>query len=96
VSDQVAGVLDVNDPIKGSYNLEVSSPGFDRPLFTLDHLRRFTGHIVRLNLHDKFAGHRKITGEITAVSESGVEINMDGTVYQVSAENIDKARLVPD
>ena len=95
VSDQVAGVLDVNDPIKGSYNLEVSSPGFDRPLFTLDHFRRFTGHMVRLNLHDKIAGRRKITGAITAVSENGIEINMDGVAYQVAAENIDKARLVP-
>ena len=95
VSDQVAGVLDVNDPIKGSYNLEVSSPGFDRPLFTLDQFRRFTGHMVRLNLHDKIAGRRKITGELTAVSEEGIEINTEGTVYQVAAENIDKARLVP-
>lgn len=95
VSDQVAGVLDVNDPIKGSYNLEVSSPGFDRLLFTLDHFRRFTGHVARLTLHDKIAGHRKITGEITAVFEDGVEINMDGAVYQVAAENIDKARLAP-
>ena len=95
VSNQVAGVLDVNDPIKGSYNLEVSSPGFDRPLFTLDHFRRFAGHTVRLNLHDKIAGRRKITGEIIAVSDDGVEVNMDGEVYQVAAENIDKARLVP-
>jgi len=95
VSDQVAGVLDVNDPIKGSYILEVSSPGSDRPLFTLDHFRRFTGHIVRLALHDKIAGRRKMTGEITAVSEAGVDIRMDGAVYQVAAENIDKARLVP-
>ena len=95
VSDQVAGVLDVNDPIKGSYNLEVSSPGFDRPLFTMDHFRRFTGHIVRLTLHDKIAGRRKITGEIKSVSDDGVEINMDGEVFQVAVENIEKARLVP-
>jgi ribosome maturation factor RimP len=95
VSDQVAGVLDVNDPIKGSYHLEVSSPGFDRPLFTLDHFRRFTGQVVRLNLHDKVAGRRKITGEITSVSDDGVEISMEGVVYQIAAENIDKARLVP-
>lgn len=95
VSDQVAGVLDVNDPIKGSYNLEVSSPGFDRPLFTLDHFRRFIGQEVRLNLHDKIAGRRKMSGEITAVSDDGVEIKMEGEVYQVAAENIDKARLVP-
>ena len=95
VSEQITGILDVNDPIHGSYRLEISSPGFDRPLFTLEHFRRFIGHVVRLNLRDKIAGHRKIIGEVTGVSETGVEINMEGTVYQITADNIDKARLVP-
>ena len=96
VSEQVTGILDVNDPIKGSYNLEISSPGFDRPLFTLEHFRRFLGQKVRLQLHQKIAGRRKFVGEITAVNEDSVEINMEGSVYQVTAGNIEKARLVPD
>ncbi len=43
VSDQVTGVLDVEDPVKGSYRLEITSPGLDRPLFTLEQCRRYLG-----------------------------------------------------
>ena len=96
VSKQVTGILDVNDPIRGSYNLEVSSPGFDRPLFTLEQFRRYIGHGARLHLHQKIAGHRRITGVISSVTNDGVEIMVDGTHYQINADNIDKARLIAD
>ena len=96
VSEQVTGILDVNDPIKGSYNLEISSPGFDRPLFTLEQFRRFMGAVVRLQLHQKIAGRRKFVGEIVAVNENSVEISMEGSKFEIPAENIEKARLVPD
>lgn len=95
VSEQVNGILDVNDPIKGAYNLEISSPGFDRPLFTLEHFRRFIGQVARLTLQQKVAGHRKITGVITAVNDDSIEISMDDELYTVATGNIDKARLVP-
>ena len=94
VSNQVAGILDVNDPVKGSYTLEVSSPGFDRPLFTLDQFRRYIGHDARLHLHHKIAGRRRITGVISSVTNDGVGIMADGTHYQIDADNIDKARLI--
>lgn len=96
VSEHVTGILDVNDPIKGSYDLEISSPGFDRPLFTLEHFRRFVGQKVRLQLHQKMSGRRKIVGEIIAINDDSVEISMEGSVYRVAADNIEKARLVPD
>ena len=96
VSHQVAGLLDVHDPIKGSYSLEVSSPGFDRPLFTLEHFRRYIGHSVRVYLHQKTAGHRKFAGMIKAVHSDSIEMNVDGTDYLVEADNIDKARLVAE
>ena len=96
VSEQVAGILDVNDPIKGSYSLEISSPGFDRLLFTLEHFQRYVGQVVRLQLHQKIAGRRKIIGEIIRVNEDSVEISMDGSEFKVESENIEKARLVPN
>ena len=96
VSEQVAGILDVNDPIKGSYSLEISSPGFDRLLFTLEHFQRYVGQVVRLQLHQKIAGKRKIIGEIIRVNEDSVEISMDGSEFKVESENIEKARLVPN
>ena len=50
VSHQVSGILDVEDPIAGEYTLEVSSPGWDRPLFTLAHYQRFVASEVSLRL----------------------------------------------
>ena len=96
VSHQVSGLLDVHEPIKGSYTLEISSPGFDRPLFTLEHFRRYIGHPVRIQLHEMTAGHRKLTGMITAVHGDSVAVNVEGADYLVRADNIDKARLVPE
>jgi ribosome maturation factor RimP len=94
VSEQVTGVLDVNDPIRGSYNLEVSSPGFDRPLFTLEQFQRFMGHQVCLHLREKIAGRRKISGEIKAVNDEGIEVNDAGIDYKIPETVIDKARLI--
>ncbi len=95
VSDRVAGLLDVRDPIRGSYYLEVSSPGFDRPLFTLDQLKRFIGRRVHLRLHRKIDGRRRITGEVAAVDTDVVKIRVDGTECLVPADMIDRAHLVP-
>ena len=96
VSEQVTGLLDVEDPVKGSYNLEVSSPGLDRPLFTLEHFRRYLGAEARVQLRSKLDGRRKLSGRIEAVEGETVVMNMDGIVYRVPAEMIEKARLVPE
>jgi len=53
VSQQLAGLLDVEDPIKGNYELEVSSPGLDRPLFTIEQFNKFVGDTVKLKLYRK-------------------------------------------
>ena len=95
VSQQIAGVLDVGDPIQGTYDLEVSSPGLDRPLFTVEHFRRFIGAEVKLKLHEKIAGRRKLVGEIIAVSDESVDVIDKGINYQIPVDVIDKARLVP-
>jgi len=95
VSQQIAGVLDVGDPIQGTYDLEVSSPGLDRPLFTVEHFRRFIGVEVKLNLREKIAGRRKLVGEISTVSDERVDVIDTGINYQIPVDVIDKARLVP-
>ncbi len=94
VSEQVTGVLDVNDPIQGPYNLEVSSPGFDRPLFTLEQFQRFMGHQVCLHLREKIAGRRKISGEIKAVNNEGIEVSDAGVDYKIPETVIEKAKLI--
>ena len=63
VSHQLSGVLDVEDVIRGQYQLEVSSPGLDRPLFSLAHFERFVGQQVKLKLAVPIHGQRKFRGE---------------------------------
>ncbi len=96
VSREVSAQLDVEDPIAGNYTLEVSSPGLDRPLFTLAHFSRFLGDTARVTLRLPQDGRRRLTGVITRAGEDGVVFLVDDTEFLVAADNIDKARLVPD
>ena len=96
VSRETAALMDVKDPIKSHYNLEVSSPGLDRPLFTLAHFKAFKGQEVKINLFAPQDGRRKFQGSILAVGENGVSVKQDGTEVTLDFNNIAKARLVPD
>ena len=96
VSRQVSGVLDVEDPIKGHYDLEVSSPGLDRPLFTKEHFRRFCGRKASIKLRTKIAGRRKIVGALVSVDGDEVVIDEAGERFSIAFESIDSARLVPE
>ncbi len=95
VSRQFGGVLDVEDPISGEFTLEVSSPGMDRPLFTLKHYERFTGHRVELRLRAPFEGRRKFRGLIKGIEEDDVIIEVDDQEYLFQIDSIDKANIVP-
>ena len=94
VSHQVTGILDIEDPIKGTYNLEVSSPGLDRPLFTLAQFGQHQGEDVKLNLATKIEGRRKIQGRISEVGDEHVLIESDGIEYKVPADAIQQAHIV--
>ncbi len=96
VNHQVIGVLDVHDPIKEKYFLEISSPGLDRPLFTLEQFQRFMGEKVKMKLREKIEDRRKIKGVIKAVEETAVLISDDGVDYLIPADVIDSAHLVPE
>lgn len=96
VSHQVTGILDVEDPIQGTFNLEVSSPGLDRPIFTLDQFRRHLGEIVRVNLLSKQDERRKFTGKLKNVGDSYIIIESDMGDVTLSEDNIDSARIVPE
>ena len=69
VSRQVSGVLDVEDPISGEYTLEVSSPGMDRPLFTLEQFARYVGEQVKIKLRVPFERRRNFQGVLRGVEE---------------------------
>lgn len=93
VSNQLAGVLDVNDPIRGRYELEVSSPGLERPLFTLDQFERYRGSEVRLRLRTKLDGRKNFSGTIDDVCNGTVRIIDDGNTFSIPGEDIDKANI---
>ena len=96
VNHQVIGVLDVHDPIKDKYLLEISSPGLDRPLFTLEQFQRFLGEKVKMKLREKIEQRRKVTGVIKAVEETAVIVSADGIDYLIPVGVIDSAHLVPE
>ena len=96
VSGEVAALLDVEDPISGQYNLEVSSPGLDRPLFTLEQCARFAGEQVQMTVFAPVEGRRKFKGRILSVTGDTLNIDQDGAEIALDFGNIAKARLVPD
>ncbi|MBZ9558279.1 MULTISPECIES: ribosome maturation factor RimP [Modicisalibacter] len=95
VSRQISGILDVEDPIPGQYQLEVSSPGMDRPLFTLEQFARYQGHVVALRLRSPFDGRRKFKGLLAGVENDEVLLQLDGEEYCFPIDTIDQARIVP-
>lgn len=96
VSHQLSGALDVADPIAGHYDLEVSSPGLDRPLFALEHFQRFIGARVRLRLAEKLDGRRRFDGRIAGIDGETVLLDADGGRLALPFAQIESARLVPE
>jgi ribosome maturation factor RimP len=93
VSREVSALLDVEDPIPGAYSLEVSSPGFDRLLRTRGHYERFAGSRIKVELAAPRDGRRRYTGTLQTVSESGIELEVDGQKVSVPFAEISKSRL---
>jgi ribosome maturation factor RimP len=96
VSHQVSGVLDVEDPIQGNYQLEISSPGEDRPFFKVSQFERFIGSTVLVNLFKPIDGRRKITGLIEQVEDDIVTLKEGEQFFEVPFAAMSKARLVPE
>jgi len=95
VSRQISAVLDVEDPIHGQYNLEVSSPGVERPLFKPQHFERVLGEKIRVRLAVPRDGRRKYKGIL--VESGGGHITLhdeDGEDYRIALADIEKANVV--
>jgi ribosome maturation factor RimP len=97
ISRQIGVILDVENPIHGNYSLEVSSPGLERPLFKLEHYRRFIGKTAKVRLRMPQNDRRNFKGEITKVNDTDVILTLeDGTVATLPFTNIDKGHLSID
>jgi len=96
VSHAVSQVLETQDPIKGHYTLEVSSPGFDRILRTRAHFERFVGARIFAELKVPLDGRRRFVGELKSIAGDTIVVEVDGKAHSLPLERIQKARLRPD
>ena len=96
VSHQVSGLLDVEDPLQGHYNLEVSSPGLDRPLLKPEHFIRFNGYRARVRMRVPRDGRRNFTGTLGDLQDGMLTLEVDGESFRLPLEDIALARLVPE
>ncbi|HXU60938.1 MAG TPA: ribosome maturation factor RimP [Polyangia bacterium] len=96
VSRDVSAALDVADTISKAYQLEVSSPGLDRPLRRERDFARFAGESARIRLTEGVEGRRNFTGIIRGAKDGRVEIACDGRSYEIPVDDITRANLIPN
>ena len=96
VSMAVSAILDVEDPVPGNYDLEVSSPGLDRKLTKVEHFQRFTGETVKVSLRFPKEGRRRFRGTLVSADDENIVVEVDGESHSLPLSMIDTARLVPD
>ncbi len=94
ISRSVSALFDVEDPIKGSYTLEVSSPGLDRPLTRPQDYIRFTGLEARVELSQPMDGQRRFRGRIDGMSDGVVRLELEGDRVEIPYTDIERAKLI--
>jgi ribosome maturation factor RimP len=95
-SRDFGALMDVEDPIEGSYTLEVSSPGLDRPLKTPRHYEKSIGKLVNVVLREEREGGGFLRGRLLSVDETGIGISVDEGEMMIPFDNIKRARLEPE
>jgi ribosome maturation factor RimP len=95
VSVAVSALLDVEDPVPGNYNLEVSSPGLDRKLTKPSHFQRFAGETVKVQTRFPIEGRRRFRGTLVSSDDENIVVEVDGESHSLPLKTIDTARLVP-
>lgn len=93
-SEAISAILDVEDPMPGSYVLEVSSPGIDRPLVQSKDFDRFAGFEVRIETSRPVDGRRRFRGRLLGTREGRVLIAVPEGTAEIGLENISNAKLV--
>lgn len=94
VSHALSALLDVEDPIEGMYDLEISSPGVDRPLTRIKDFVNYAGFEVKMETIVPINGRKRYRGKILSVTESTVHIQVDNTSFDIPFDKIADAKLV--
>ena len=95
VSHRVNGLLDMADPMPRGYDLEVSSPGLDRPLFFERDFARFAGTGLKVTLHRPLEGRRRFAGTLGGYDDGVLLVDEYGTEHRFAISDIESARLAP-
>lgn len=96
VSYQVSAMLDVEDPIQGEYNLEISSPGLNRPLFELKHYQKFIGSKIKVRLSSPIDRQRNFVGILVRANASEICLLIDEKEIVLPFSSIEKANVIAD
>ena len=96
VSQRLSELLDQNDVVEGAYNLEVSSPGINRPLQRPEHFKRFIGKRVRVRTRELINGRRAFLGPLLAADDESVAIDQDGTRFDIPIALIERSNYEHD
>ena len=95
ISHAVSAILDVDDPIPGAWNLEVSSAGIDRPLTRLKDWARFAGHQARVEMLAPVQGRRRFTGTVLGADDGTARLRLDdGSDVVLPLADVRRAKLV--
>jgi ribosome maturation factor RimP len=94
LSRALAPVFDLDDPVEGEYDLEISSPGIDRPLMRIEDFERFKGHEAKLETSAMNDNQRRFKGVISAVEGDVIVLTTDQGEARLKLEQLSDARLV--
>jgi len=96
VNRGIGDLLDVEVLLDGAFNLEVSSPGLDRPLRKEDDFQRFTGREVRIRTFEPVGDRRNFRGFIRGVEDGIVTLEVDTKPREVPVAAMERANLIYD
>ena len=94
ISRQMGDILDVHLQEAGPYNLEVTSPGTERPLAKKHDFDKFKGRRVKVKTHQSINGRKNFTGVLLGISHDRVNMQIGEQMVDLAYEDISKARLV--
>jgi ribosome maturation factor RimP len=94
LSRAVSAILDVEDPLSGTYALEVSSPGIDRPLVRFEDFEKFLGFDAKIETSRAIDGRKRFKGRLAEVKEGMIRIETKDQAYDLAYEDIDNAKLL--
>lgn len=94
ISKKISGLLDDEDPISHAYNLEVSSPGLERPLTKKAHFRRFSGSKIRVRTAEALEGRKNFSGILLKTAEDTILLRLDdGREVTIPLDLVARANL---